>query len=100
MTPEQIAAGPRELLEATRVIDALLSALDAERAAHAQFRQEVSDAVEEVTQRQGKLQALLRFIIPKPDPLVEVQSLLDDGLTLEEAVGNLGLKLVEVGDAD
>lgn len=42
-----------------------------------------------------------RFILPKPvDPLEEVQSLIDEGLTLEEAVVSLGLKLVEVGDAD
>lgn len=39
---------------------------------HEAFRQEVSDAVEEVTQRQGKLQALLRFIIPKSDPLTDL----------------------------
>jgi hypothetical protein len=38
------------------------------------YKQEVSDAAEEVVQRQGKLQALLPFIIPKPkpDPLVDV----------------------------
>lgn len=41
---------------------------------HEAFRQEVSDVAEEVVQRQGKLQALLPFILPapKPDPLVEV----------------------------
>jgi len=82
-----------------------LETLDAERAAHAQFRQEVSDAVEAYCLKvipYGNLewQRLACLIIAKPDPLVEVQNLLDDGLTLEEAIVNLGLKLVEVGDAD
>jgi hypothetical protein len=88
-----------------RSIEAHARALEA----HAKFRQEVSDAVEEFDKRsadfklrQQDWEKLFSFIIPKPkpDPLAEVQSLLDEGLTLEEAVGNLGLKLVEVGDDD
>ena len=69
-------------VEATRIIDALLSTLDAERAAHAQFRQEVSDAVEEWHGRwvgAGEshsyfMSLFSRFIIPKPkpDPLAQV----------------------------
>lgn len=55
-------------------VDALLRAIEQ----HEAFRQEVSDAVEEVTQRQGKLQSLLRFIIAKPDPLVEALGELAD----------------------
>ena len=88
-----------------RSIEAHARALEA----HAKFRREVSDAVEEFDKRsadfklrQQDWEKLFSFIIPKPkpDPLAEVQSLLDEGLTLEEAVGNLGLKLVEVGDDD
>lgn len=87
---------------------ASLETLDAERAAHALFRQEVSEAVERfradwqhATPARDQYDCTLgRFIIAESDPLVEVQNLLDDGLTLEEAVVNLGLKLVEVGDAD
>lgn len=39
---------------------------------HEAFKQEVSDAVREVTQLRRKLHTLARFIIAKPDPLVEV----------------------------
>ena len=63
--------------------EALCRALEA----HETFKQEVSDAAEEVVQRQGKLQALLPFIIPKPkpDPLVEV--LLDMELSHDQEQG-------------
>lgn len=107
-----------------------IEALDAERAARAQFRQEVSDDLRQYfgfkinDVAQGYLG---RFIIPKPDPLVEVareMALLDgvvrtDGQKrairegkaamtaaddfydrLRAALAARGLKLVEVGDAD
>ena len=95
-----------------RALEQLLAEREAHAATKAEFeafRREVSDAVEEFDKRsadfklrQQDWEKLFSFIIPKPkpDPLAEVQSLLDEGLTLEEAVGNLGLKLVEVGDAD
>ena len=95
-----------------RAIEQLLAEREAHAATKAEFeafRREVSDAVEEFDKRsadfklrQQDWEKLFSFIIPKPkpDPLAEVQSLLDEGLTLEEAVGNLGLKLVEVGDDD
>ena len=55
-----------------------LEAHDAERAAHAQFRQEVSDAVEEYMnedyrRKQGdKVARIISFILAKPDPLVNL----------------------------
>lgn len=88
---------------------------DAERAAHAAFRQEVSDAVKEVVSRKASPLKLRRFIIAKPDPLVEVfrevrKHHAKEGEEWAEAVvrrahdaaAELGykLKLVEVGDAD
>ena len=87
--------------------------LDAERAAHAQFRQEVSDVVNgferycTVTDTPFPAD-LFRFILPKPvDPLVEAireasVSDADDGdaSRLRAALAKRGLKLVEVGDAD
>lgn len=58
------------------LLDALLRAIEQ----HEAFRQEVSDAVEDVKSlwdardwpSNDKFEALSRFIIPKPDPLVEV----------------------------
>ena len=55
-----------------------LETLDAERAAHALFRQEVSDAVEEYMnedyrRKQGdKVARIISFILAKPDPLVNL----------------------------
>ena len=95
-----------------------IEAHDAERAAHAQFRQEVSDAVERVKSTGHWMHGCMldRFIIPKPvDPLVEVfrevhKHHAKEGEEWAEAVvrrahdaaAELGykLKLVEVGDAD
>ena len=75
-------------VEATRIIDALLSTLDAERAAHAQFRQEVSDVARDavamldemakpllmgrnVKERLEKARSgLAPLIFAKPDPLI------------------------------
>ena len=88
--------------------------LDAERAAHAQFRQEVSDAVEEVVSRKASPLKLRRFLLAKPDPLVEVldtmlrrrtfepaaEVVADEAAWLRAALAERGLKLVEVGDAD
>ena len=98
-----------------RAIEAL-EALDAERAAHAQFRQEVSAAVEGwiaadrlgPDPRRRASEYLTTFILPKPvDPLVEVlQSAFnedfinEDADNLRAALAKRGLKLVEVGDAD
>ena len=67
---------------------------------HEAFRQEVSDAVENVTQRQGKLQSLLRFIIAKPDPLVEAFDVVWPGIdkvmveALRAAIEKRGGKIV------
>ena len=115
-------------VEATRIIDALLSTLDAERAAHAQFRQEVSDVARDavamldemakpllmgrnVKERLEKARSGLEpLIIAKPDPLVEAvrdcgYATLDAiepefAADLRAALAARGLKLVEVGDAD
>ena len=38
---------------------------------HEAFRQEVSDAVNDMVQRTGSNHGLYRFMLPKPDPLVE-----------------------------
>jgi len=92
-----------------------LEALDAERAAHAQFRQEVSDEIERCILSDFTKERLSRFIIPKPvDPLVEVldtmlrrrtfepaaEVVADEAAWLRAALAERGLKLVEVGDAD
>ena len=102
-----------------------LETLDAERAAHAQFRQEVSDVARDavamldemakpllmcrnVKERLEKARSgLAPLIIAKPDPLVEVlQSAFnedfinEDADNLRAALAKRGLKLVEVGDAD
>lgn len=93
-----------------------IETLDAERAAHAQFRQEVSDRVEAFNKRwtgageshSDFMSLFSRFILPKPvDPLVEAireasVSDADDGdaSRLRAALAKRGLKLVEVGDAD
>lgn len=94
----------------------LLEALDAERAAHALFRQKVSDAVELLhnaapgEERLGAQMRLNSLILPKPvDLLVEVIAEANDagGETVAQwsgdflaALAKRGLKLVEVGDAD
>ena len=96
-----------------------LETLDAERAAHAQFRQEVSDSVEHyldqwrnsTPSREVFACQFGSFIIPEPvDPLVE--AVRDCGYAtldaiepefvadLRTALAKRGLKLVEVGDAD
>lgn len=96
-----------------------LEAHDAERAAHAQFRQEVSDSVEHYldqwrnsTPSRGVFACQFgSFIIPEPvDPLVE--AVRDCGYAtldaiepefvadLRTALAKRGLKLVEVGDDD
>lgn len=96
-----------------------LEALDAERAAHAQFRQEVSDDLlgyfGEDDLALGKTGRFRRYIIPKPvDPLVEVlgtmlrrrtfepaaEVVADEAAWLRAALAKRGLKLVGVGDAD
>lgn len=85
-----------------------LKELDAERADHADFRQEVSDAVSGCVLGGQAEDRLSRFILPKPkpDPLVEaLESALWDvssiKLTAEELTTISGAvrKLVEVGDA-
>ena len=81
-------------------IEALCRAIEQ----HEAFRQEVSDVAEEVVQRQGKLQALLPFIIPalKLDPLEDA---LDDmGLSphyaeeIRAALDALGFEIREKND--
>ena len=76
---------------------ATLDELDAAKAELAAFKREVSDAAEEVTQRQGKLQCLLRFILPKPDPLVELSDTIGvHRISLEQALAKHGLKLERI----
>lgn len=73
---------------------------------HEAFRQEVSDVAEEVVQRQGKLQALLPFIIPAPksDPLVfamdELKWCNTDALAkdLRDTLDALGFEIREKND--
>lgn len=98
---------------------AALEVVAAERAAHAQFRQEVSDSVEHyldqwrnsTPSREVFACQFGSFIIPEPvDPLVE--AVRDCGYAtldaiepefvadLRTALAKRGLKLVEVGDAD
>jgi hypothetical protein len=92
-----------------------IEALVAERAAHAAFRQEVSDEIERCILSDFTKERLSRFIIPKPvDPLVEVldtmlrrrtfepaaEVVADEAAWLRAALAERGLKLVEVGDAD
>lgn len=86
-----------------------LEAHDATLAEFEEFKREVSDSVEHyldqwrnsTPSREVFACQFGSFILAKPvDQLVEVQNLLDEGLTLEEAIGSLSLKLVEVGDAD
>jgi len=107
---------------------ASIETLDAERAARAAFRQEVSDVARDavamldemakpllmgrnVKERLEKARSgLAPLIIPKPDPLVE--AVRDCGYAtldaiepefvadLRAALAKRGLKLVEVGDAD
>ena len=59
------------------ILDALLLAIEQ----HEAFRQEVSDAVEGYTSMVGldPKRYFARFIIPKPDPLVEALDDLKDG---------------------
>ena len=87
-----------------------IETIDAERAAHAQFRQEVSAAVvalitswspQSITR--AEIEKIVgRFILPKPvDPLVAVADEIHvHRLSLEQALAKRGLNLVEVGDAD
>lgn len=73
---------------------------------HEAFKQEVSDAVEEMTgmyKADGILTKFLsRFIIDKPDPLAEAMNEVGYGCSIEvakelrEALAARGLKIVEV----
>lgn len=88
--------------------DNTIEQLRAEREAHAALRQEVSDAVEQRFNYNRPVYGVLgRFVIPKPDPLVEAiremaltDATQDDADYLRAALAARGLKLVEVGDAD
>ena len=87
-----------------RSIEAHARALEA----HAKFRQEVSDAVEQRFNCNRPVYGVLgRFIIAKPDPVVEAirdmaltDATQEDADRLRAALAARGLKLVEVGDAD
>lgn len=97
-------------------IEALCRALERREA----FKQEVSDAVEDADERCGHdairrafvQGALGRFILPKPDPLIEVFeefsstpgssnfcSTVERVAAFRNALAERGLKIVEYGDA-
>ncbi len=94
-----------------RVIEQLRAereAIAATKAEFEAFRQDVSDAVKAFFEASGfdATKGLARFIITKPDPVVEAirdMALTDatqEGLDrLRAALAARGLKLVEVGDA-
>ena len=77
------------------VLEALCRAIEQ----HEAFRQEVSDAVREVTQLRRKLHTLARFIIAKPDPLEEALKQLNmsyiDTEDFRAALAKRGLEIVE-----
>ena len=72
---------------------------------HEAYKQEVSDAVKSYLSGSRSSCILDRFILPKPDPLVEVIGECDDGTygetkaeyaaKLREALAKRGLKIVE-----
>jgi hypothetical protein len=66
---------PYEYLPEDHLVRVLCRAIEA----HEAFRQEVSDAVEDVIEelRPTKVALLSRFVITKPDPLVEALSEID-----------------------
>lgn len=86
---------------------ALCRAIEARKAVEAKFaafKQEVSDAVEDllkwpsIRQQQIIASALSRFVIAKPDPLVEVLYDFGSKVTaaeLRQALAARGLKIVE-----
>lgn len=94
---------PQAVVQYGMAITAFSRALEA----HAAFRQEVSDAVEQRFNCNRPVYGVLgRFIIAKPDPVVEAirdmaltDATQEDADRLRTALAARGLKLVEVGDA-
>lgn len=85
---------PRDMDDKCWLLKALCRAIDQ----HEAFKREVSDAVELFHKRNPFYSDILaHFIIPKPDPLVELSGTIGvHRITLEQALAKHGLKLERI----